>query len=99
MKFFNLTRKEYKKYTEQFKETYIGGRLYLMFSVILGLLLFNILCEIATFFTNGETFKYTIIYNLLDINSALILIGTIIVYFTYFKYLKEYIENSVKAKK
>ena len=90
MKFFKLERKEFKAYSKRFRNTFIGGRLYLIFDFMCSFLVVGILeilfIEFGLFNDNSVT----------NIELTPVLICTLISYYVYFKYLKEYIENSKK---
>lgn len=91
MKFFNLERKEYKKYVKKFRNTYVGGRLYNIFEFFF---LFAMLNLVETFVLEVVLQKETDVFS--TIVFWIMCISMLISYYTYFKYLKEYIEKDEK---
>lgn len=91
MKFFNLEREEYKKYVKQFRNTFVGGRLFIIFRFILEFIAISLAAEfIVEVVLEKETYVYdTIILWIMGIVA-------LISYYQYFKYLKEYIEKVEK---
>lgn len=91
MKFLNLEKKEYKNYAKKFRNTYVGGRLYNIFRFFLEFAALNIICSfILEVFLEKETSVYgTIIF-------WIMCVGALISYYTYFRYLKEYVEKQEK---
>lgn len=82
--FFELSRKEYKKLSHEFRNTFIGGRQYLIFDIFCSFTILGIIL----------TFIYEVILDKpVTSGNVLLLIATLISYDRYFRYLKEYSEN------
>ena len=93
MNIFKLDRKQYKKLAKDFRNTYVGGRLFLIFDSLLCLYILGNVLEILTQFTEE---KDILLGPITDINLGLLFIGVLISYYVYFRYLKEYIEKNGK---
>lgn len=89
--FFELSRKEYKKVSHEFRNTFIGGRLYLIFDIFRSLTMLGI---IFSFIYEVILDKPATSGNIL----WLLCIATLISYDRYFRYLKEYSENKKEIK-
>lgn len=99
MNFLKIEREQFKNYSKEFRNTYIGGKLYIIFDWFRGLFAIGILFELGVGIYDGITGKEieeTSFATGGDIASALFLICAVISYYKYFKYLKEYIENTKK---
>ena len=92
MDIYKLERKEFKDYSKKFRNTFIGGRLYLIFDCMLGLFYLSLFSEICEMFGFINTDFST------DLDIFIFLLFTLISYYMYFKYLKEYIEKEINNK-
>ena len=91
MKFLNLNKKEYKRYAKMFRKTYIGKKLFSIFVTFLAFIMINLSVDfIFDVILEKETsaFSTIILWSMC--------ISLLISYYTYFKYLKEYIEKNDK---
>lgn len=90
MKIFSLEKKEYKKYAKEFRNTYAGGGLYLIFDFFSCFALINFIwCGIGDMFFEDSK-------NIISgdfVCFGLYLICALISYYVYFKYLAKYIES------
>lgn len=91
MKFFDLTKKEYKKYTKMFKKTYVGEKLFSIFETFFAFAMLNLGASlIFEVFLEKEPSRFgTIIF-------WTMCISMLVSYYNYFKYLKEFIEKNDK---
>ncbi len=93
MDIYKLERKEFKDYSKKFRNTFIGGRLYLIFDCMTALFFFSL------FFGASEIFEFVNVDFSTDLVISTFLCLTLISYYVYFKYLKEYIEKQLNEYK
>ena len=99
MSFYKLSREEYKKVSKEFRNTYIGGRIYLIFIILLELCLLSVIIWFAEGFIAGlNNVKPPELLS--DIDDDLLIISVFVSYYIYFRNLKKYYdENHGKNKK
>lgn len=93
MKFYKIERNEYKKYNKQFRNTFVGGRLYLIFDAFKSCIIINLI----------YSFIYEVVLEKDSLNSIIILwmaiVCALISYALYYKNLKEFIQLKLKEEK
>ena len=99
MSFYKLERTEYKKVSQEFRKTYIGGRLYLIFIILAELLLLSIIIWFGEGFLAGLKGIGPPEFLLTNIEDDLLIISVFVSYYLYFINLKKFFEeNKLKNK-
>ena len=99
MNLFKLERKEYKKISKEFRNTYVGGKLYTIFDSFSGFAIFLFIAKnIYDIFFQTEELSTNEIRTILESIDSLLLFSILVIcavisYYVYFKYLTKYIEN------